>query len=150
MKIGVFETVPVLLEKLKAQRISFPFGGKLILERAVKGGVYDLVLSDRPHAPDPMPFSAQLYLFPHHARLGNPPAKGQVLLGGMSTWDDLGFSSIGEDEAFLCLQREIIFFGKSIMPFEKKIPLDRNFDLYKNMASGLTFALAQMIFAEES
>ena len=150
MNIGVFETVPVLLEKLKSQRSLNPFGKHMTLERARQGGTYDLFISDRPHTPDPLPFSAQLYLFPPNARTVTPPSKGQVLLCGMSAWDDLSFSSIGEENAFLCLQKEIIFCQKSIVPFEKKIPLDRNFDLYKNMASGLIFALAEMIFAEEA
>lgn len=149
MKIGLFETLPILQEKLKAERIALPFGGKIILEDARKGKDYDLILSDKSYLPEPSPFRAQVYLVPGSAHIGTLPEEGILLTGGMNRADAVSFSSIGEEEAMLCLQQEICFHGQSIMPFEKKVRFDRNFSLYKNLAAGFALSLAHLLFVED-
>ena len=49
----------------------------------------------------------------------------------------------------LWVQQEICLNGKSILPFEKKVRFDRNFSLYKNLATGFALSLAQILFTEE-
>lgn len=149
MKIGFFETTAILQEKIRKEKSSFPLGEKLFLEPVRYGGEYDLVLSDKPYLPNPPSFRSFLCLVPGSAE---PilPMQGVILLrGGMNREDPVTFSSIGDDTAMLCLQQELFFGGKSIVPFEKKVPFDRNFSLYKNLASSFTFSLAEFMFAEE-
>lgn len=49
----------------------------------------------------------------------------------------------------LCVQQEIFLRGKNIVPFERKVRFDRNFSLYKNLATGFALSLAQILFTEE-
>jgi hypothetical protein len=48
----------------------------------------------------------------------------------------------------LCLQREIFLKNTFIGPFERAVPYDRNYNLYKNLAAGFALALT-LIFREE-
>ena len=74
---------------------------------------------------------------------------GVFLTGGMRNFDPVTFSSIGDDTAMLCLQQEIFWKGKSVVPFEKKVPFDRDFSLYKNLAASFAFCLAEALFLED-
>ena len=49
----------------------------------------------------------------------------------------------------LCLQQEIRLGGRNIVPFEKKVVFNRNFSLYKNLATGFALSLARILFTEE-
>jgi hypothetical protein len=149
MKIGFFETTAILQEKIQKEKNAFPFGEKLFLEPIRYGGEYDLVLSDKPYLPDPPYFRTFLCLIPGSAEPVLPIPHSILLRGGMNQEDPVTFSSIGDDTAMLCLQQEIFLMGKSIVPFEKKVPFDRNFSLYKNLASSFTFSLTELMFAEE-
>ncbi len=149
MKIGFFETTPILQERIKSEKADHPLGKDLFLEPVRYGGRYDLVLSDRNYLPSPLFFQSAVCLVPGTFE-NLPPFSGGVLLrGGMNREDAVTFSSIGEDSAMLCLQKEIFFGGKSIVPFEKKVFFDRNFTLYKNLAASFAFSLAELMFAEE-
>lgn len=149
MKIGFFETTAILQEKIRKEKSSFSFKEPLLLEPVRYGEAYDLVLSDKPYLPDPPFFRCAICLVPGSAEPVPPIPGGILLRGGMNREDPVTFSSIGDDTAMLCLQQEIFFQGKSVVPFEKKVPFDRNFSLYKNLASSFTFSLAEFMLAEE-
>ena len=148
MRIGLMEAVPILYEKLKSERILYPFGGKIIVENARREISYDLILSDKKHLRQ-IPFCANVFLIPGIADSPLLPTRGILLTGGMSHADSVSFSSIGEEDAMLCLQREIRLMERNIEPFEKKVRFNRNFSLYKNLASGFVLSLAEILFTEE-
>ncbi len=149
MKIGFFETTPILQERIRKEKASFVLGERIFLEPIRYGGEYDLVLSDKPYLPNPPIFRFSICLIPGSSEPIPPFREGILLRGGMSREDPVTFSSIGDDTAMLCLQQEIFLRGKSVVPFEKKVPFDRNFSLYKNLAASFTFSLAELMFAEE-
>lgn len=149
MRIGLMETLPILREKIKAERIRYPYGGKLIVENVRKDARYDLILSDKRYFPRAFPGTAEIFLVPGSSDPCPLPPQGILLTGGMAHCDAVSFSSIGEDEALLCVQQEICLRGKNIEPFETKVRFDRNFSLYKNLASGFAFSLARILFTEE-
>lgn len=148
MRIGLLETVPILREKLKSERILYPFGGKIIAESARRDVRYDLILSDKKHF-HRLPYQASVFLIPGIADPLMIPSRGILLTGGMSHSDSVSFSSIGEEEALLCVQQEIRLGGRNIVPFEKKVVFNRNFSLYKNLATGFALSLAEILFTEE-
>lgn len=148
MKIGLMESVPLLYEKLKSERILYPFGGKIIVEKARRDTWYDLLLSDKKHF-SYIPFHASIFLIPGGADLPILPGRGILLTGGMSHSDPVSFSSIGEEAAMLCVQREIRLMERNVEPFEKKVRFNRNFSLYKNLATGFALSLAEILFTEE-
>ncbi|MBQ3075949.1 MAG: hypothetical protein IJC26_07760 [Clostridia bacterium] len=149
MRIGIFETLPILREKLRSERILYPYGGKIVAENVRKGSRYDLILSDKDYFPPSISGLADVFLVPDTASVRSLPERGILLTGGMSQSDSVSFSSIGENEAMLWVQQEICLNGKSILPFEKKVRFDRNFSLYKNLATGFALSLAQILFTEE-
>ncbi len=149
MKIGFFETTAILQEKIRKEKSLFRWGDQIFLEPIRYGNAYDLVLSDKPYLPNPLSFQSFICLVPGSAEPIPPIPNGILLRGGMNREDPVTFSSIGDDTAMLCLQQEIFIKGKSVVPFEKKVPFDRNFSLYKNLASSFTLSLAELMFAEE-
>lgn len=149
MKIGFWETLPILQNKAEKELSSSPFREKIFIEKVREEGVYDLVLCDKSYFPSHPSFESRIYLIPGSAHVPSPPEKGVLLTGGMNREDGVSFSSIGEKSAFLCLEREIFLGKKSIVPFETKVPFDRNFSLYKNIAWGFAQALITLFFTEE-
>ncbi len=149
MKIGFLENLPVLQEKLEKDLKNLPFRKELVLESAREEGDYDLLLCDKNYLPASLPFQSKIFLVPGSARVPVLPEKGIFLTGGMNREDAVSFSSIGENCAFLCLEKEIFLPKKSILPFEQKIPFDRNYSLYKNLATGFAKILVTLIFTEE-
>lgn len=149
MRIGLLETVPILREKLKSERILYPYGGKIIAESIRRGARYDLILSDKSYFPKALPCQADVFLLPGSADPRHVPHQGIVLTGGMAHSDPVSFSSIGDEDALLCVQQEIRLMGQNIVPFEKKVLFDRNFSLYKNLATGFALSLAEILFTEE-
>jgi hypothetical protein len=149
MRIGLLETLPILREKLKSERILFPYGGKIVAESVRRGAHYNLLLSDKSYFPKNLPCHADLFLFPGNAEIHFAPKRGMLLTGGMAHSDSVSFSSIGETDAMLCIQQEICINGKNIAPFERKVRFDRNFSLYKNLATGFALSLAEILFTEE-
>lgn len=149
MRIGLLENLPILREKLKAERILYPYGGKIIVESVRRGAHYDLILSDKSYLPRVFPCEATVLLVPGGAVIGSVPKEGILLTGGMALSDTVSFSSIGEEDAMLCVQREICLLGRNIVPFETKVRFDRNFSLYKNLATGFALSLARILFTEE-
>ena len=148
------ETMPILQECLRRRATRHPLGDRMVLDRARYGASYDLFLSDRSFLPDPFPFHVEIGLIPGAGRGRDGeailfPREGVFLTGGMKCADPVTFSSIGDDTAMLCLQQEIFWKGKSIVPFEKKVPFDRNFTLYKNLAASFAFCLAEVLFLED-
>lgn len=149
MRIGLLETIPILREKLKRERNAYPCGERIVAESLRRGARYDLILSDKSYFPCSFPCHAEIFLIPGNARIDAIPEEGLLLTGGMAHSDTVSFSSIGEEDALLCVQREIFLMGKSILPFEQKVHFDRNFSLYKNLATGFALALARILFTEE-
>lgn len=149
MKIGCFEKIPVLQNKLKKELSLSPFEKEILLEKARDGKKYDLILWDQNYFPSRLPFQSHIFLVPGSAKIFALPEKGLLLTGGMNREDPVSFSSIGEEEALLCLGREIFLREKSLFPFEMKVPFDRNFSLYKNMALGFARTLVTLFFTEE-
>ena len=117
--------------------------------QAKRGNSYDLVLWDKNFLPENLSFQSEIFLVPGSARISALPRIGQVLTGGMNREDAVSFSSIGEEEALLCLGQEIFFQKRSIVPFEQKVSFDRNFSLYKNLATGFALSLLTQVFTEE-
>ena len=146
MKIGFFEDVPVLEDKLKKVLASQK---GLLLEAVKSGERYDIVLCDKNYFPDKASFESRIYLVPGSARILALPEEGILLTGGMNREDAVSFSSIGETSALLCLGKEIFLHKKNIFPFEMKVPFDRSFSLYKNLAVGFALSLITLIFTEE-
>ena len=148
MKIGFWENIPVLQNKVEKCLALSPYKEKLFWEAARWDEEYDLVLCDKNYFSQKAPKS-EVYLVSGSAKIFSQGERGILLTGGMNREDSVSFSSIGEDTALICLQREIFLKGKSIVPFEMKVPFDRNFSLYKNIASGFTQALITQFFTEE-
>jgi len=149
MRIGLLETTPILREKLKSERILYPYGGKIVAESVRRGARYHLLLSDKSYLPQNIPCSADVFLIPGNAEIRGLPKGGLLLTGGMAYSDPVSFSSIGEEDALLCVQQEICLEGRNIMPFERKVRFNRNFSLYKNLATGFALSLAEILFTEE-
>ena len=149
MTIGLLESMPLLEARLNPAFLSSPYEAQCRREAARHGAHYDLVLCDKQILPETLPFTCDLLLVPGDA-VFTPFLECQLLLtGGMNGEDAVSFSSIGEDSAMLCLQRELRFCGKDIFPFEKPIFFDRNFSLYKNLATGFALSLAELLFGED-
>ena len=149
MRIGLMENVPILEEKLKKERGRTPFGERISIERVKPNTAYDLILSDKSFLPHPFPWQADVILIAGGTRIAGFPKQGILLTGGMAHSDAVSFSSIGDADAMLCVQQEICLGRKSIFPFETKVPFDRNFSLYKNLATGFALSLAEILFTEE-
>ncbi len=149
MKIGFFETIPILQAKLEKELSASPFRESVFLEKAKGGSSYHILLCDKNYLPENLPFQSEIFLVPGSLSLPHFPQKGQVLSGGMNREDAVSFSSIGESEAMIYLGQEILIQKKSIMPFEQKVPFDRNFSLYKNLATGFVLSLLTQVFTEE-
>lgn len=148
MKIGFWENIPVLQNKVEKCLAHSPYKEKFLLEAAKSDEEYDLVLCDKNYFSKKAPKS-EIYLVSGSAKIISQGEKGILLTGGMNREDSVSFSSIGEDAALICIEREIFLKGKSIVPFETKVPFDRNFSLYKNIASGFAQALITQFFTEE-
>ncbi len=149
MRIGLLESLPILREKLKSERILYPYGGKIVVESVRRGAQYDLILSDKSYLPETLPYRAKIFLVPSSASICSVPKGSLLLTGGMAHFDAVSFSSIGEEDALLCVQREILLRERNIVPFETKVHFDRNFSLYKNLATGFALSLARILFTEE-
>ena len=149
MRIGLMENVPILKEKLIREKAKHPFGKEIAVESLRQEARYDLILSDKAYFPSPFPCRADLFFIPGGTKVAEIPEEGILLTGGMAHSDSVSFSSIGEAEAMLCVQQEICIAGKNVFPFEKRVPFDRNFSLYKNLATGFALSLAEILFTEE-
>ena len=147
MKIAVFEHLPILETLVKKRLCTAKEAARVTVEKAVEGCAYSLLLSDRNHVPQGL-LTSELILLPGGEFI--PETVGTVLTGGMKSEDAVSFSSIGEDRAMLCLQREIPLGRAFIDPFEKSVPYDRNHTLYKNLAAGFALCLAEILLREES
>ncbi len=145
MNIALAEDFPLLALLLSQAVRRHPLREKLFWEEAHLDRRYDLLLSDRPPRKE-LP-SARIALFPSFSL---PTTSSCIRLqGGMNRDAEVTLSSIGKDSAWLCLAREIPLSPVPILPFEKKIPFDRNFSLYKNLAVGFALCLADYDFGEE-
>lgn len=149
MKIGLLETIPILRHRIIQEIIRNDLSQKITVEKALFGKEYDLILSDLGYLPETMPFFSGLLLVPGHARIHSVPEHTLLITGGMNREDAVTFSSIAEEKAMLCLQKEIFYGKKSILPFEVPVLFDRNYGLYHNLASGFVFALADLVFGED-
>ncbi|MBE6701304.1 MAG: hypothetical protein E7582_05385 [Ruminococcaceae bacterium] len=56
---------------------------------------------------------------------------------GMSPYDSVTFSSIGEDSSVICIRRPISFMGKVYEPCEFKVPFDYSIGIFHNLVIGL-------------
>lgn len=55
---------------------------------------------------------------------------------GMDSKASVCFSSVGDETSYLCVNREIDFFGKNVIPGEYRVAMKRGFSLYENMVFG--------------
>ena len=147
MKIGILEPFPLLESRLQAL-----FESSLLpsppRDAENTEDFFDLILSDRNYFDDKSLPPASLYLISGEILPESLPESGLVITGRMNSSDTVTLSSIGEDRAMLCLQREIFLNNTFIGPFERAVPYDRNYNLYKNLAAGFALALT-LIFREE-
>ena len=148
MNIAISEHLPILENLLRKQLSTMPTG-RIHVEKATRNGNYSLLLSDRSDLPREGFLRAELILVPGGFDFLQR-TEAVVLTGGMNREDAVSFSSIGEKRAMLCLQREIALEGTFIGPFEKSVPFDRNYTLYKNLAVGFALSLADILLREES
>ena len=146
MKIALLEDFP-LLHSLLTLSPDLP---SLLWEAPRNGQQYDLVLCDRAFLLPPLPPSP-LILVPHTCKI-QPQVEADrlILRGGMDSESAVTLSSIKEEEAWLCLTREIRWQGRLLGPFEKKIPFRHSFSLFKNLAVGFARCLADPLLGEES
>ena len=149
MNIGILETIPVLRHHLVAEQKKNQAHNQLFIEKARIGKNYDLIVSDQSYLPESIPYHTDLIFIPGHARFGSVPENLLLITGGMNQEDTVTFSSIREESAMLCLQKEIFYGKKIILPFESPVLFDRNYGLYHNLATGFLFALADLVFGEE-
>ena len=146
MKIGLWETFPLMESLLSQIAPLFPLAGSLEVGRWEKNESYHIFLTDRALPPSA---SSEIILIPSSSERLWRDFSGQVITGGMGSSDPVTFSSIGEDRALLCLQQEILFCGREIVPFERPVPFRRNFSLYKNLAVTFALSLTEILFGEE-
>lgn len=148
MKIALWESFP-LTETLLISHLKKNGTERLVsVEKAKFGEHYDLVLFEGSFFPE-IPFcSSDLWLAPASCVPKKLP-QGTFLTGGMGIDDDVSLSSIREKSALLCIQREIVGKGRSLFPRESKIPFNRNFSLYKNLAAGFALLWEKFFFGEE-
>ena len=148
MNIAVYETFPILETALK--RSLSPFSSAVHLERARRNVLYDLMIWDLSFLPRKRPFRTEILLIPGFLSAEKFSGTGKAFSVGMNRNDPVTLSSIGEDRAMLCLQREIFWKGISIGPFEKPVFFDRNYSLYKNIVLGFTVSLAEFVWKEQT
>ena len=150
MNIAVREEIPLVRKRLDALFATRPYGRRLLLEDPIPTRHYALVLWEGARFTPRLSAPSDVTLLPFSVPLVAPPECGTLLLGGMDGEAQVSFSSIGEESALLYVSREF-FIGKThVLPFEKKVPFDRRFSLYKNLAAGFALSLADLYFGEES
>ena len=148
MKIAVFEEIPLIRTRLFALLQNHPHRERIQVEPPLPREHYDLVLWEGARFTPRLSAAAQLTLVPFSVPVLHPPTAGLLLTGGMEGEASVSFSSIGEDSALLCVARELRLRGESVLPFERPVPFDRNFTLYKNLAAGFALSLADLYFGE--
>ena len=145
MKILCSEPFPLMETYLRDRLQEFSWGEKTPIEKSTPHGHCDLLLSDRTFFCGTEEPTAALTLVSGSCRVTSPPKDGLLLFCGMAPQDPLTFSSIGEDHAMLCLQQEISLHGYDMGPLEIKIPFDRKYSLYKNLAVGFALYLTELL-----
>lgn len=148
MRIALWEPFPLTETLLLSHLKKCPLRGTVSVEKARSGRRYDLVLFEGNYFPEQPFCTSDLWLVPASCTAKKLP-EGAFLTGGMGSDDDVSLSSIGEESALLCMQREIVQKERILFPFEKKIPFDYNFSLYKNLAAGFGLLAAKFYFGEE-
>ena len=149
MRIAFMEPFPILEEELRRILRKTPYSPLVFPTRAKKDLSCEIAVSDQGYFPPNRFPLARIFLIPGEAGVQNVSFPGTLLTGGMSQWDDVIFTSIGEEHAMICLQKEITVLEKNIVPFEMRVPYDRRFRLYKNLALGFCLAITQILFGEE-
>ena len=149
MNIAFSEPYPILYREWKRRRELFSRGNRIRLCSAEHCRRADLILSDRNSFRASLLPLGELYLVSGEAFIEEAPAEGILLTGGMSRWDAVTFTSIGEERAMICLQREVTLLGRSVFPFEKPVFYDHRLRLYRNLALGFSLALAEQLLGEE-
>jgi hypothetical protein len=150
MKILCSESFPLMETYLHECLREFSWGKQICVEKSAPHKHCDLLLSDRTFFCGAEEPTTALTLIPGSCRVTDPPKDGLLLVCGMAPQDPVTLSSIGEDRAMLCLQQEISLFGCNVGPFESKIPFDRRYSLYKNLAVGLALYLAELLIRKET
>ena len=148
MNIAFWEPFP-LTETLFRQNLAESGLKNLVFaERAQEGKRYDLVLFEGNYFPEAPFCSSDLWLAPSSCIAKKRP-NGLFLTGGMASEDDVLLSSIGENGALICIQRELFRDGRIFLPSEQKIPFNRNFSVYKNLAAGFATVAAKFFLGED-
>ncbi len=150
MKILCSESFPLMETYLRECLRELSWGQRIHVEKSAPDKHCDLLLSDRTSFCGTEEPTAALTLISGSCRVTYPPKDGLLLFCGMAPQDPVTLSSIGEDRAMLCLQQEISLFGWNIGPFESKIPFDRKYSLYKNLAVGFALYLAELRIRKET
>lgn len=150
LHVAIQERLP-LLETFFRESFSISATASSPVLIACKSGVEcDVVLSDEREFFAPVYPRASVYLIPSSARILQGAATGVVLSGGMRLADAVTLSSIREEDAMLCVQREIRLGKTSVLPFERPIPFDRRYSIYKNIAVGFCRALTEELYGDKS
>ena len=148
MNVAFWEPFP-LTETLFSKILAETDLKKLVsAEKARHEKHYDLVLFEGSRFPEAPFCSAEIWLTPSSCTAKKRP-DGLFLTGGMASEDDVLLSSIGENSALICIQQELFHEGRVFLPSEQKIPFDRNFSVYKNLAAGFATVAAKFILGED-
>lgn len=150
MHIACLEKYPILFRFLSEALEAKPYREKVTVERApFSRAAYPLLLSDESYFPGRRELFGDLVLLPSRTRLGALPEKCRPLFCGMGREDEVTLSSIGEEKAMLCLQKEISLGKTVLVPQEVPIPFYRQYSLFKNAAVGFSVLLLDAVFGEE-
>lgn len=145
--IAILEKYPLLERKLKKSIAEKSYRGQIIISKEEENA--DIILSDERHFSGSGFDASKIVIASSDAIFPNDHAPKNLLLCGMHNADAITLSSIREDHAMLCIQREIEFEELKILPFETWIGFDRNYDIYKNISIGFITTLFDLYFGEE-
>lgn len=148
MRIALWEPFPLTETLLFTRLKNSAAKHSVAVEKARMGQHYNLVLFEGSFFPQYPLCSSDLWLVPSSCKVKKLPL-GTFLTGGMGSEDDVSLSSIGEENALLCIQREIVHGERTLFPLEKTIPFDRNYSLYKNLAAGFALLSVKFFLGEE-
>ncbi len=148
MRIALWEPFPLTETLIRRHLKESGLESSVSVEKATFGEHYDLVLFEGSFFPENPFCSADLWLVPASCVPKKLP-RGTFLTGGMGIDDDISLSSIRERSALICIQREIAGKAQALIPQEQKIPFDRNFTLYKNLAAGFALLWVKFFLGEE-
>lgn len=147
--IAVLEKTNVLKKKLEAEISKYPFKDLIKIVSYDENEYSDILLIDENMSLFKSDFSCNLCVLCLPISIEGLKARS-VVSCGMLLKDSVTLSSIGEEKAMLCLQRNVDFFGVILQPFEKSIPFDRSLSIYRNVSIAFLLLLLGEYYLKEN